>query len=130
MPTSDISDYLARAHPDLRAAALNLREEFYAVAISCSYYAMFYAASAALASLGVARSKHSAIIAAFGQQLVKPGHIESEWGRLLSEGFESRQENVYESLLSADHATATSLLDGAQRFVERVETFLRQQGKL
>ena len=88
MASTAVSEYMTRAHTDLRAAAVNVREEFYAVAISCAYYAMFYAASAALASIGVSRSKHSGIIAAFGEYLVKPGYVESEWGRLLSEGFE------------------------------------------
>ncbi len=61
MAMSDVQLYLDRAHHDLQAAQSNLAQGFYGVAVTRSYYAMFYAASALLASKGISRSKHSGV---------------------------------------------------------------------
>lgn len=45
------------------------------MAASRAYYAMFYLAQAVLLSDGMAFSKHSAAIGAFGEHFVKPGHL-------------------------------------------------------
>lgn len=78
---SEIQLYLKRAHYDLEAAQSNLGQGFYGVAVNRSYYAMFYAASALLASEGLARSKHSGVISAFGEHFVKTGLIQVEYAR-------------------------------------------------
>ena len=49
MNTPDVHPYLERARHELHAVEVNIREQLYAVAISRSYYAMFYAASGLLA---------------------------------------------------------------------------------
>lgn len=70
--------YLNRARRDLKAAESNLKLGYYYIAVSRSYYAMFYAASALLASKGVVRSKHSGVMSAFGEYFVKTGIIEPD----------------------------------------------------
>ena len=124
----DVQIYLDRARQELRAVEINIREELYAVAVSRSYYAMFYAASAALVSVGIARSKHSAVIAAFRQQFIKPGLIEAEYGDLLGVGFDARQESDYDLIPAIDHDLAAKRLDDAQQFVERIQAYLKGQG--
>lgn len=75
--TIDIKPYLDRAKQESHAAEINIREALYAVAISRSYYAMFYAASGLLAGIGIAHSKHSGVISAFRQHFIKSGLIEA-----------------------------------------------------
>ncbi len=70
-----VRNWLRRAQEYLRAAELELNGEFYARAISTSYYAMFYAATSALASIGIQRAKHSGVASAFGEQFVRSGKI-------------------------------------------------------
>ena len=67
---------------DLQAAKSNLQQSFYGVAITRAYYAMFYAASALLASEGISRSKHSGVHSAFGERFVKGGPIEAEYAKM------------------------------------------------
>lgn len=59
MPVTEVALYLDRAHEDLRAAESNLQQGFHGVAVARAYYAMFYAASALLAHLGIHRNRHS-----------------------------------------------------------------------
>ena len=63
---------LDRAHESLRAAELCLHEALGNSAASRSYYAMFQAAQAALASSGLARGEwsHAGLQAAFTTELV------------------------------------------------------------
>ncbi len=127
---ADILDHMKRAQIELRASESNIREEFYAVAVSRAYYAMFYAAMAALAHFNISRSKHSGIIAAFGEYLVKTGEIEPEFGRMLPGAYDARQEADYSALVTLDRSIAEFHLEQARQFVDRVQVFLRQKGEL
>ncbi|OGO44462.1 MAG: hypothetical protein A2W37_00310 [Chloroflexi bacterium RBG_16_63_12] len=59
-----VRNWLKRAQENLRAAEHEFNGEFYAQTISATYYAMFYAASAALTSIGIERAKHSGVVSA------------------------------------------------------------------
>jgi uncharacterized protein (UPF0332 family) len=54
--------YVDHAQQMLQVAEHNLADGFYASAINRAYYAIFYAANALLATKGLSRSKHSAVI--------------------------------------------------------------------
>jgi uncharacterized protein (UPF0332 family) len=126
--SEDVRLYLQRANLDLGAAQANLDEGFYGVAISRAYYAMFYAVSALLASRGLARSKHSAVHAAFGQHFVKTGLIEPLYLRRLIDAFEARSDADYDAAFVGDLARAEAAVASAKDFVARVEQFLSLGG--
>ncbi len=130
MSKVDPRPYLARARQELQAVEVNLREGLYTVAVSRSYYAMFYAASGLLASIGISRSKHSAIIAAFRQNFIKTNLIEAQYGDILRVGFESRQESDYELSTLIDRDLALNRWSEARRFVDRLEQYLLDVGAL
>ncbi|HEM61981.1 MAG TPA: HEPN domain-containing protein, partial [Chloroflexi bacterium] len=106
----------------------NLDQGFYAVAVTRAYYAMFYAASALLASKGITRSKHSAVLAAFGEQFAKPGLIEANYAKAFGHAFDARLDSDYDITFAADEALAREVLLDARRFVERVAQFLDEVG--
>ena len=62
---------LAKSRKSLAAATVLARDGFTEAAISRAYYAAFYLAQAALATKDISRSKHSGVIAAFGEHLTK-----------------------------------------------------------
>lgn len=130
MSVSESQPYLDRAYLDLQAARSNLQQGFYGVAITRAYYAMFYAASALLASEGISRSKHSGVHSAFGERFVKRGLIEAEYAKMLGHAFDSRLDSDYDVEFVADQALAEDVLNDARRFVDRAERYLREAGKL
>jgi len=130
MAQADISLYLDRAQKDLEAAESNLEQGFYAVSVTRAYYAMFYAASALLASKGITRSKHSAVLAAFGDQFAKSGLIEADYAKALGHAFDARQDSDYDITFAADEALAREVLSEAQSFVDRAARYLREAGAL
>jgi uncharacterized protein (UPF0332 family) len=127
---TEIQLYLERAHQDLRAAESNLQQGFYAVAVTRAYYAMFYAASALLASKGIARSKHSGVMSAFGEHFVKSGLIEPEYARMLGNAFDSRLDSDYDITFLVERDLAEDVLRDAKRFVARAAEYLAQVGLL
>jgi uncharacterized protein (UPF0332 family) len=85
-----VDDLLAKADSRLTAAARDVDAGDVERSLSASYYAMFYAASAALEKVGVSRAKHSAIIAAFGEQFAKTKWVDARYHAMLLGGFALR----------------------------------------
>jgi uncharacterized protein (UPF0332 family) len=125
---AEIKLYLQKARSALQQAESNLNLDYYDVATSRAYYAMFYTASALLASKGISRSKHSGMHSAFGEHFVKAGLIETEYAKMLGHAFDSRLDSDYDITFTAERALAEEVLHDAERFVERAEQYLRQVG--
>lgn len=87
-------------------------------------------ASAALFSQSVQRAKHSGVESAFAQYLIKPGHIEPEFGRLYQQARRWREEVDYADQTIIDETLAQQILADADRFVKRLERFLQEIGAL
>ena len=126
----EVALYMERAHQTLEVAAHNLDDGFYAAAVNRAYYAVFYAANAMLSTQGLARSKHSGVISAFRELFVKPGLIEAEYSRTYGRVMDDRHLGDYEIKRTITAGRAQEDLDGAQRFVSRVETHLKEEGWL
>ena len=119
---------LSRSREEIAAARLLAEGGFGSQAISRAYYAAFYAAEEALASLGESRSKHSGVIAAFAMHVVREGGIEETFGRILRALFEQRNDADYgEAVASRDDAERT--IGEAEGFVAAVESWLAQKGR-
>ena len=127
-PQREVSLYMEHAHEMLEVAAHNITDGFYSSAINRAYYAIFYAANALLATQGLARSKHSGVVAAFRERFVKPGLIEIEYSRIYGRVMDDRHASDYEIQYPTDAEVSKRDLTDAQRFVERAERYLRQEG--
>jgi uncharacterized protein (UPF0332 family) len=113
------------AREELDTARENIAHGRFRAAVSRAYYAVFYMASAALFSQSVVRGKHSGVESAFSAYLVKPGHVEAEFGRLYQKARRQREEADYAEDMIVDEAMARQTLSDAVRFVDRLERFLR-----
>lgn len=121
MPDADAR--LARSREDLRAARVLANEGLTAQAVSRAYFAAFYAATEALDALGETRSKHSGVLAAFGERVVREGGVAADVGRLIRSLFERRNDADYGPGDVTSEAAVQALAD-AERFVVAVEDWL------
>lgn len=87
-------------------------------AASRAYYSMFYVAEAFLETKGLAFSKHSAVISAFGQHFSKTGIVPSEYHALLIEAQETRFKGDYVGFGSVSTEQAAEIIEHAERFLE------------
>lgn len=125
--TGDQEPRLRRSHVELEAARFLADGGFHAQSVSRAYYAAFYAASEALLALGESRSKHSSVIAAFINLVVKTEGVDQEIGRALRTLFDERGGADYgEERVSGEQAHAA--LTRASNVVSAVERWLTEQG--
>ena len=115
--TPEQSSLVEKAGESLQAAALLAEKGFYDFAVSRAYYTMFYCAEALVLELGLAFSKHSAVISSFGERLVKTGRVDSQYHRYLIEGQDSRNVGDYDL-----HSSVTA--DDADEQIVRAEKLL------
>jgi uncharacterized protein (UPF0332 family) len=116
---------MRRAEPSLRSSRNLLDDGDHDFAVSRAYYAMFYAATAALLARGVQRSRHSGVIAAFGQELVKSGEFTAQDQRALQATLQDRSEGDYAGVFPS-REKAERRLNEAEGFVRQVSDFLRR----
>lgn len=114
---------LARADQEIEAARTLAAAGFEPQAISRAYYGAFYAAEAALLSIGETRSKHSGVIAAFGRLVVKQGGISPEAAATLRRLFELRNAADYNWLEPTDLDVA-GVLTSAREFIDAVAAWM------
>jgi len=125
-----VSIRLERCREDLITARLLLREGKYRVAVSRAYYAIFMITTAVLITLGISRSKHSAVESAFGQYLVKPGILEPKYHAIYMKARDWREEADYSPTVTFSEQEAFAILAEAEEFVARLERYLKDVGAL
>jgi uncharacterized protein (UPF0332 family) len=111
-------ELLSRARRTLLASRLLLENGYLEESLSRSYYSMFYAAKALLAGEGISVSKHSAVIAAFGQRFAHTGKVPPELHRFLRTAQDLRLSGDY----NLDYTAAA---EEVEQQIARAEQFLK-----
>ncbi len=119
----------ARAANALHGASVLLDAGDFAAAVSRAYYAMFYAARAALLAEGLATKTHSGLVHVFGQTFVQGGRVSAEAGKALREAFRARQLADYAEEEVFGREDAARYVEQARRFVAEVERLLGEDGR-
>lgn len=125
---NEVRLYMKHAFDMLAAAEHNSAAGFLGTAVNRSYYAVFYAACALLATRGLSRSRHTGVIAAFRQHFVKSGLMEAEFGEIYGRVMDDRHISDYDVAASIEPDQVKADLADARRFVERIERYLQEDG--
>ena len=112
---------MARAERNLAEAESNLAAGSYNVAASQSYYAMFDAAKALLATrnLDVSRAADPEVVAMFAYHFVSTGNIDPKLREYFQAAFKARIASGYDS-------RHNETLENAQRLVGQAGEFLAE----
>lgn len=121
--TPEQQGLLEKASRSLQAAKGLNETGFAEFASSRAYYAMFYIAEAFLEGEGLSFSRHSAVIAAFGQQFARTGRVPVEFHRYLITAEQTRLRADYNIEPNLTQADAAQLIARAEQFLE----FAQQQ---
>ena len=116
---------LRKARRNVRSAKVLLADEDYDTAVSRAYYAMFYVAEALLLSKGLAYSKHSSVIAAFGKEFAKAGLLPAEFHAHLREAAEARNISDYQAASYATEETTVQHISRAEELLAAAEEYLK-----
>lgn len=121
----DLSRYrLQKAKEMLAAAKRDMDAKDYASANNRAYYAVFHTMRAVLALDGEDYKKHSAVIARFTLDYLKPEILPREYGKLISNASLIRNRSDYEDFYICSVADTNALFSGAEAFYTEVEKYL------
>ena len=126
----EIELFINNAYDMLDAAQLMLNNDFYTSAINQAYYAIFYAASAVLVTIGLNRGKHSQVISEFRRHFIKTGIFDNQlsdsYGRVMGD----RHMSDYDLAISISIEDAQADFVEAKAFVLIISEWLKQEGWL
>jgi uncharacterized protein (UPF0332 family) len=115
---------LEKARENLKVAQLLVREGFFDVVASRTYYAMFYIAQALLLRLGQTYSSHSAVISAYGKEYAKTGILDPKFHQWLIKSKGLRQTGDYGMMISVFTPDVKEALERAAEFLNAAEAYL------
>ena len=122
--TADQADLLAEARKSVNAARLLADAGYSGYAAARAYYAMFYVSEALLEGEGLAFSKHSAVIAAFGRHFAHTQKVPAEFHRFLIDAERLRLSGDYTGSESVTEAQAHEQIARAEQFIAVAERLL------
>ena len=115
--TAEQEALLQKARESLRAARLLAANDLIDIAASRAYYTMFYVAQALLLEKALTFSKHSAVIAAFGQHFAKTGLIPAYFHQRLIKSQNKRVIGDYTAKSTLTETDATTMIAQAEEFL-------------
>jgi uncharacterized protein (UPF0332 family) len=124
-----IQAWLTVADEKLEVAQVLFDMAYFNDATSHAYYAMFYAASATLASIDIEVKSHSGLAHQFSQHFIKTGNVEREYGRMLALAMRARELSDYTVLTRVSKADAAEMLANSRRFVSHIKELLADISK-
>lgn len=113
-----------KAEDSLRGAQVLASQKLFDFAVSRAYYTMFYVAEAFLLGEGLTFSKHSGVIAAFGQHFAKTGRVPKEFHRYLIDGERKRLIGDYDIGPGLSEREALEEIDHAKKFLDLAKASL------
>ncbi len=120
------TDRLINAAEDsITGANVLYQEGLFGFSASRAYYAMFYAASAALLTKGLTFSRHSGVVSGFGRHFSSAGLLPRQLHLDFDKAQRLRQLGDY-STEPFEQGTAEEVLRDARRFVDAIRGYLEE----
>jgi len=108
----------------LAEAEMQIKNEFWNLAINRLYYACFYSVSALLASIEVYTKTHAGTKQMFGLHFVKTGIIDEYFNKFYTDLFSMRQSGDYEDYCDYLEEDVLELVAPAKEFIIAVDAIL------
>jgi uncharacterized protein (UPF0332 family) len=110
-------DLVNKAQDSLNAAKLLKSNNYFDIAVSRAYYAMFYIAEAYLEGENQQFSSHAAVISSFGKNFAKAGKVPKKFHRFLIDAQALRQTSDYGKFQTISEQQANQQIANAEEFV-------------
>jgi len=117
---------LENSKEKLKSARILLENNQFKDSSSRSYYAMYTAARAVLATKRLDSSKHAGVISLFNQHFVKTGIVSKDMGRILMKGKDLRQDGDYKDFVTVSVDEAKRQYGDAEEFIKQTEEVIKK----
>lgn len=121
-----VSYRLESSKEKLKAAVDLFEKGDFKDSVSRSYYAIFTAARALLATKQLDSSKHSGVIALFNQHFVKTGIISADIGKLIGKAKLYREQADYGDFFVVSKEEAEAQIQSAKKFIAEIENIVQR----
>ncbi len=121
-----VSYRLESAKEKLKSAKDLFEKCDYKDSVSRSYYAIFTAARALLATKQLDSSKHSGVIALFNQHFVKEQIVSKEASKLIEKAKLYREQADYADFFIVSKEEAESQIQSARKFIEEIKNAIEK----
>ncbi len=118
---TDPQSWLQVAEIKLENAQRILGIDLYDDAVSRAYYAMYYAAKAALLTEGLDLRRHSGAIHKFRELFVITGRVEATYLRYLGRAQSARERSDYVPIIPSSREDALEILATAEQFIAKMK---------
>lgn len=118
---------IASAKDKMNASKLLLDAGFLKDSVSKSYYAMFSAVRALLASRDVDFSKHAGVISYFQKEYIKTGIFDKKYSKYMAKAFEARNNSDYDDFFIVSKIDAQLQYDRAKELLTAIEDYLNKK---
>jgi len=125
MVNKAVSGHMKKAGSNLESAQMLFDNGMYDSAVSSSYYAIFHAVSALLASKGMEFSKHKTVINKYNEEFIHTGLISSISFRSLTALFRLRLDCEYDPMVFIGEDGAKEALRLAQVAIQDILNYCR-----
>ena len=127
--TAELVKYrIQNSKEKLSSAKILFENSKFKDSISRSYYAMFTAARALLATKHLDSSKHTGVVSLFNQHFVKQGTVTNDLGKMLMKGKDLRQDGDYKDFIETSMEEAQEQYSNAEEFIGEIEGTLARLG--
>lgn len=96
------------------------------VAVNRIYYGIFYSLNALALKYNFQSSKHLQLIGWFNKSFVKPGLIETRYGRILRDSFKNRSDGDYAPFIEFNKDDVVDMLDDMKEFILKINFFIEK----
>ena len=118
---------LAKSQQYLRSAAVLLEVGDYDSCASRAYFAMFYAAQAALLTTGATVKSRRSVRSAFVERFVEGGRFPQRAADVLHEAYKIQETADYAQRIVVDESDAEQTLSEAEAFIGSIDALVRRQ---
>ena len=122
--TPEQTSHIANATSSLKAARLLFDHGMFGYSASRAYYSMYYIAQSFLLEDNLSFSKHSGVIAAFGQRFTRTGRVPVKFHRLLIDDQDLRNIGDYGGGPEITEEQAKGTINHAEEFIALAEQML------
>ena len=120
---------LEAAKEKLHSAQVLFDDGSYKDSIGRSYYAMFTAIRALLATEEQDFSKHSGVISYFQKEYIKSGKFDKKYSKYISKAFQIRNNTDYSDFFIASRQDAKEQLDRAKEFYNEIQIYIESENQ-
>lgn len=121
-----VSHRLASANEKLCSAKLLLDAGQYKDSVGRSYYAIFSAIRAVLATRQIDFSKHAGVIAYFQKEFIKTGIFDKKYSKYLQQAFQIRNSSDYDDFFIVSRQDAEEQYESAKEIVAVIEEYIKE----